>query len=56
MDNLHIVGVFGAPLPIVDVWPVSCFLVYDGTAAGTVTSPVLVLFEVGGRESYVDVI
>ena len=37
-DNLHIVGMFVAPSPIVDIWPVSCCLVYDGTAAGTATS------------------
>ena len=37
-DNLDIVGVFVAPLPIVDVRPVGCCLVYDGTAAGTATS------------------
>ena len=39
MDNLHIVGVFSTPLPIVDVvWPVNCCLVYNGTAAGTASS------------------
>ena len=38
MDSLHIAGVFGALLLIVDVWPVSCCLVYDGMAAETATS------------------
>ena len=37
-DNLHIVDVFVMPLPIVDVWPVGCCLVYFDTASGTATS------------------
>ena len=37
-DSLHIVGLFVVPLPIVDAWPFSCCLVYDGMAVGTATS------------------
>ena len=38
LDNLHIVGMFDAPPQIVDIWPVGCCFVYDGTVAGTMTS------------------
>ena len=47
-DNLHIVGVFGAQSPIVDAWPVSCCLVYNGVAAGTATSWCLFYFKLEG--------
>ena len=48
--NLHIVGVFGAPSPIVDVWPVSCCLVYNGVAAGTATSCCLFYLKLEGKK------
>ena len=38
MDSLHIASAFSVLSLIVDVWSVSCCLVYDGTAAGTATS------------------